>query len=148
MKAKRKNALFSFHPSLVPAKLRRLDRLKRISWDRLSKDKRRKVALAAGISQKIADVWAQIRWRDIPEGWKDALITNLGAARNPMKKSKKKKKKATGKVARRPRTKRKQNTRARRRNKIVSFPFPVTSAQKTKLKRFLHRVTGRRVKFK
>lgn len=148
MKAKRKNALFSFHPSMVPAGLRRLERIKRISWDRLPRAKRRKVALAAGVSEKIADVWAKIRWRDIPEGWKGALLTNLGAARNPMKKSKKKKQKATRKVARLPRTTRKKNSRARRRNRLVSFPFPVTAAQKKKLKRFLSRVTGRRVKFK
>lgn len=145
------NPLFSFHPSLIPGHQRRgsVPRLKRIAWDRLSRAKRRKVAIAAGVSEKIADVWAKIRWQDIPEGWKGALLTNLGAARNPMKKRKTKKKKTTRRrVTRRPRTTRRKNTRARRRNRTVNFPFPVTSAQKKKLKRFLDRVTGRRVKFK
>lgn len=153
MKAKRKNALFSFHPAMLPGHQRQrggVARRKRIAWDRLSREKRRRVAIAAGVSERIADVWAKILWRDIPEGWQDALISNLGAARNPMKKRKTKKKKTTRRrVTRRPRTtSRRKNTRARRRNRTVNFPFPVTSAQRTKLKRFLTHVTGRRVKFK
>jgi hypothetical protein len=144
-----KNALFSFHRGMLGDQPRRITRLKRIAWDRLSREKRRKVAIAAGVSEKIAGVWAQIRWRDIPEGWKSALLSNLEAARNPMKKSKRKKKKATRKVARRPRTTRKKkNSRARRRNRTVTFPIPVTPAQKKKVQRFLTSLTGRRVKMK
>lgn len=151
------NPLFSFLRGMLPEKLRRPERLKRISWNRLTREKRRKVAIATGISPKIADVWSRIRWHEIPEGWKDALISNLGAARNPMQKKRKKKSTPRRRPAgskrrrtsvRRPGATRRKNARTRRRNRVVSFPFPVTPAQKTKLKRFLHRVTGRRVKFK
>lgn len=143
------NPLFS-RPVWLGGQGRRVTRLKRIAWDRLSKEKRRKVAIAAGVSEKIAGVWAQIRWRDIPEGWKDALLSNLEAARNPMKKRTRKKKKATRKVARRPRTttRKKKNSRGRRRNRTVNFPFPVTRGQAKKLKSFLSRLTGKRVKLK
>jgi hypothetical protein len=147
-----KNALFSFTRAMLPGHLRQhgsVERRKRISWDRLSREKRRKVAIAAGVSESIAGVWAKIRWRDIPDGWHDALISNLGAARNPMKKSKRKKKKnAARKVVRRTSTRKKKNSRPRRRNRTVTFPIPVTPAQKKKVQRFLTSLTGRRVKMK
>lgn len=143
-----KNALFS-RPAWLGGQGRRVARLKRIAWDRLSREKRRKVAIAAGVSERIADVWAKILWRDIPEGWKGALLSNLEAARNPMKKSRRKKKKnATRRVARRTTTRKKKNSRGRRRNRTVTFPIPVTPAQKKKVQRFLTSLTGRRVKMK
>lgn len=154
-----KNALFSFTRGMMGEQPRRITRLKRIAWDRLSKEKRRKVAIAAGVSVRIADVWAQIRWRDIPEGWKGALLTNLEAARNPMKKKKKRKvtvarrkKKNVRRTARSVRRRTlKKNSRARRRNRTVTFPIPVTPAQRKKVLRFLTTITGRsysRVKLK
>jgi len=79
------NPLFSFHPGLLPQHVRErtLGRRKRISWDRMKPAKRRVVALAAGVSESLADTWSRIKWRDIPEGWRDALISHLGAQRNP-----------------------------------------------------------------
>jgi len=50
----------------------------------MSPAKRRLVALAAGVSESLADTWSRIKWRDIPEGWRDALISHLGAQRNPI----------------------------------------------------------------
>ena len=80
------NPLFSFHPALLPQHVRErtLGRRKRISWDRMKPAKRRLVALAAGVSESLADTWSRIKWRDIPEGWRDALISHLGAQRNPI----------------------------------------------------------------
>jgi hypothetical protein len=80
------NPLFSFHPGLLPQHVRErtLGRRKRISWDRMKPAKRRLVALAAGVSESLADTWSRIKWRDIPEGWRDALISHLGAQRNPI----------------------------------------------------------------
>jgi hypothetical protein len=78
------NPLFSFHPGLLPQHVRErtLGRRKRVSWDRMKPAKRRLVALAAGVSESLADTWSRIKWRDIPEGWRDALISHLGAQRN------------------------------------------------------------------
>jgi len=80
------NPLFSFHPGLLPQHVRErtLGRRKRISWDRMKPAKRRLVAIAAGVSESLADTWSHIKWRDIPEGWRDALISHLGAQRNPI----------------------------------------------------------------
>jgi len=80
------NPLFSFHPGLLPQHVRErtLARRKRISWDRMKPANRRLVALAAGVSESLADTWSRIKWRDIPEGWRDALISHLGAQRNPI----------------------------------------------------------------
>jgi hypothetical protein len=80
------NPLFSFQPGLLPQHVRErtLGRRKRISWDRMKPAKRRLVALAAGVSESLADTWSRIKWRDIPEGWRDALISHLGAQRNPI----------------------------------------------------------------
>jgi len=80
------NPLFSFHPGLLPQHVRErtLGRRKRIAWDRMKPTKRRLVAIAAGVSESLADTWSRIKWRDIPEGWRDALISHLGAQRNPI----------------------------------------------------------------
>ena len=80
------NPLFSFHPGLLPQHVRErtLGRRKRVSWDRMKPAKRRLVALAAGVSESLADTWSRIKWRDIPDGWRDALISHLGAQRNPI----------------------------------------------------------------
>jgi hypothetical protein len=80
------NPLFSFHPGLLPQHVRErtLERRKRVSWDRMKPAKRRLVALAAGVSESLADTWSRIKWRDIPDGWRDALISHLGAQRNPI----------------------------------------------------------------
>jgi hypothetical protein len=79
------NPLFSFHPGLLPQHVRErtLERRKRVSWDRMKPAKRRMVAIAAGVSESLADTWSRIKWRDIPDGWRDALISHLGAQRNP-----------------------------------------------------------------
>lgn len=140
-----KNPLFSFRPEWIGARerARTATRQKRIAWDRMPRPKRRKVAIAAGVSERIADVWAKIRWRDIPEGWKDALIANLGAARNPMKKTRKRKKKTNRRPVRRAAARRKNS---RKRNRKLTFPLPVTPAQRRKVKRFLSQLTGKRVK--
>lgn len=164
---KRPNALFSFHRGMLPGHLRAagdVGRRKRIAWNRLSRAKRRKVALAAGISERIADVWAKIRWDDIPEGWKDALLSNLGAARNPMAKKKKSVKKRTTKPRRKPikravktpwkrKTRKKQNARRRRRvtrsnprRRELKLNLTLNKQQKSRLASFVRRVTGRRVK--
>jgi hypothetical protein len=80
------NPLFSFHPGLLPQHVRErtLERRKRVSWDRMKPAKRRLVAIAAGVSESLADTWSRIKWRDIPDGWRDALISHLGAQRNPI----------------------------------------------------------------
>ena len=143
-------------------------RRKALGWDRLSRDQRRKVALAAGVSERIADVWAKIRYRDLPEPWRDVILRNLGAARNPMPKKKQKKKKKTvrrrranahRKPIRRRKPARRKNVKrprrkavSRRRNspkrriRKTTFPIPVTTAQGKKIARWVRTTFGRRVK--
>ena len=45
-------------------------------WNRLSRAERHRVAVISGISASIADTWARIRFRDLPEGWRERLLEN------------------------------------------------------------------------
>lgn len=45
-------------------------------WDRLPRAERRRVAVRSGVSASIADTWAKIRYRDLPEGWREKVLEN------------------------------------------------------------------------
>jgi hypothetical protein len=45
-------------------------------WNRLPRAERRRVAVRSGVSASIADTWAKIRYRDLPEGWRERVLEN------------------------------------------------------------------------
>jgi hypothetical protein len=46
-------------------------------WGRMSREKRRDLVTAAGVSPKIAEAWAKLRFEEIPEGWQSAIMARL-----------------------------------------------------------------------
>lgn len=62
------------HAARFAAAKRRASRGSR--WDRLPRAARRQVAIRSGVSAGLADTWAAIRYRDLPEGWKEKLLEN------------------------------------------------------------------------
>lgn len=46
-------------------------------WNRMTREKRRAIAMAAGVSSSIAGEWAKLKFRDLPDGWHDAINARL-----------------------------------------------------------------------
>lgn len=131
-------------------------------WNRLSHASKKKVAEAAGVSPRVSDAWARLRWSDIPDPAKGSIFSALGAARNPMQKKKKRKKtqkrKPVTRRRRRPTVRRaakkknsRRKNRARRpaaRPRVLNLDVYLSPKNRQRLGRFVSGVTGRRVKVK
>lgn len=130
----RRNALFSFHPGMLPRKQRR--RFGRPSTHRMEHEGL--VSLGPFYSLKAAEkAKRKIRGAEVigEDPWRVVYQENPTKRRSMAHRKKRKH--------------RKNSLRRRRRNVKTTFPFPVTAEQKRKLASWVRRTfPGRRVKVK
>jgi hypothetical protein len=77
MKLPRRFLVF-LHNQLHALRFRQARRraLKGSRWDRLSRAERHRIAVRSGVSASLADTWARIRFRNLPEGWRETILEN------------------------------------------------------------------------